>query len=81
MDLTVSIPYDGVSYRYPLLRSADFQRIELSGVVILDIFKIHNHRYELFGFFYRQKIILGPSVYSSKKGLYGAIQKFLQQYL
>lgn len=78
---TISIPHDGTSYCYHLLSHTGFQRIELAGVVILDIFKIHDHRYELRGFFYRNKVILGPYFYGTKKELYGAIQKFLQQYL
>ena len=72
---------DGVCHCYPLYLSGGFQRIDCPGVVVLDIWKIHDHRYELRGFFYRQKIILADRTYKTKKELYGAIQFFLQEYL
>lgn len=76
----IDICIDGVCYSYPLL-NLDYQRIERPGVLIFDIWKKHNHRYELLAFFYQKKIIVGCSVFSTKAELYDAIQKLLQQFL
>lgn len=81
MNYIVQIPVDGIFHCFPLHLSGGFQRIDCDGVVILEIRKVHNHRYVLRGFFYRQKIILSERVFSTKKELCGAIQKLLQDYL
>lgn len=81
MKLYVSVPRGDYLCTYPLLSSGDYQRIDCDGVVILDIQKVHDHRYYLSGFFYARKVILSERVYSSKKELYGAIQKLLEEYL
>lgn len=80
MRYEVRIPHNDTLYCYRLL-PADYQRIDLSDVVILDIWKIHDHRYDMCAFFYRQKIICSTRSFSTKKELYGAIQKLLQEYL
>lgn len=80
MKYEVCIPHNGSLYSYRLLLR-DSQRIELQDVVILDICKVHNHRYDLCAFFYRQKIICNTRSFGTKKELYGAIQKLLQEYL
>lgn len=76
-----SIPHNGLNYSYSLRNLDGYMRIDRDGVVILDITKHHNHRYDLQGFFYAKKIIVGPYSYRSKKELYGAIQKLLQELL
>ena len=81
MRYVIQVPRGDVYFCYPLYLSSGFQRIDCDGVVILDICKVHNHKYVVCGFFYRQKIILSNRVFTTKKELYGAIQKFLQEYL
>lgn len=74
-------PDHGLNYSYSLRFLEGYTRIDREGVVILDITKHHNHRYDLHGFFYAKKVIIGPYSYRTKKELYGAIQKFLQELL
>lgn len=81
MRLVIDIPHDGTIYRYFLFDNCDFQVIDFPNVVILEITKVHDHRYVLCGFFYRTKVILRPCSYGTKKKLYDAIQKLLQEYL
>lgn len=81
MDLNINIPKDGSLWCYHLLPFGDYQRIDCEGVVIFDIWKIHNHRYEMHAFFYSRKIIVPLSSFSTKRELYGAMQKLLQEYL
>ena len=81
MDIRIFIPSENITYVYDILRYEDCQRIECHGIVILDICKHHNHRYDLHGFFYARKVIVGPFSFRSKKELYGAIQKLLQEHL
>ncbi len=81
MDIRIFIPAENTTYVYDILRYNDYQRIECDGIVILDICKYHNHRYDLHGFFYARKAIVGPFSFKSKKELHGAIQKLLQEYL
>ena len=81
MRYDIRIPYGDTTRCYSLLHCSDSQRIELDGVVILDVWKIHNHRYCLQGFFYRCKVIVPILAFSTKAELYGAIQELLQQYL
>ena len=81
MDCRIYIARNGMTYVYDLLRYCDRERIDCDGVVIFDIVKYHNHRYDLHGFFYAKKVIVGPYSFKSKKELYGAVQKLLQEYL
>lgn len=69
MTYYIKIPVGDRVYCYKLLPFGDIQRIECHGVVILDIYKHHNNRYDLLGFFYDQKVIVGPFMYRSKKEL------------
>lgn len=81
MRYDVHIPYNGWDYRYSLLRGSNYQSIDLDGVLFMQIFKIHDHRYDLQAFFYRTKTIINCQSYGIKKELYGAIQNLLQKYL
>lgn len=66
---------------YYLLNNCDYQRVEYPNICIIDIFKIHNHRYEMHAFFYESKLIIPTNVFTTKLELYGAIQNLLQQEL
>ena len=44
MKYVVQIPVDGVLRCYSLHLSTGFQRIDCDGVVILEVWKIHDHR-------------------------------------
>ena len=57
------------------------QRIEVENVCIIDVFKAHDHRYDLKAFFYKKKYITYQENIRSKKELYSAIQNLLQQNL
>lgn len=57
------------------------KRIEVKNVCIIDVYKIHDHRYDLKAFFYKKKRITYQEQIRSKKELYSAIQKLLQKNL
>ena len=59
----------------------DSKRIEVRDVCIIDIYKLHDHRYDLKAFFYEKKHITYQKNIRSKKELYSAIQKLLQENL
>ena len=77
----VDIPYGGKTYRYDLISHGSFQCIELPGVVVLYVFKVSSHRYDLCGFFYSEKVVISQRSYTTKSKLHGAIQNLLQEYL
>lgn len=81
MRYSITIPDGARLWCYSILPFGDFQRIDVDGVVILDICKFHNHRYDLQAFFYARKHIVSCRSFSTKKELYGAIQNLLQEYL
>lgn len=82
MKLRVVIPYNGSDHVWPLLPcDSKFQVINLPDVVHFEIYKSHNHSYSFTAFFYVRKRIIWPRNYSSKKELFGAIQKLLQEEL
>lgn len=81
MRYTVYIPNGSGYYSFPLLSSSDYQRIRVPGVVIFDLYKVHNHRYDLKAFFYRSEVIVSTRSFRTKKELYGAIQILLQEFL
>lgn len=76
-----TIPDNGLNYSYSLRNLDGYCRIDREGVVVLDITKYHNHRYDLQGFFYAKKVIVGPYSYRTKKELFAAVQNFLREYL
>ena len=63
--------YDGRTYN----------RYEVKDVCIIDVSKRHDHRYDMRAFFYDKKIITYQENIRSKKELYSAIQKLLQEIL
>ena len=56
-------------------------RCEVKDVCIIDVYKAHDHRYDLKAFFYEKKHITYQENIRSKKELYSAIQNLLQQNL
>lgn len=82
MRFTIDIPTGrGTLYSFSLPSHFKAIRMEVPDVVILDVYKFHDHRYDLSGFFYKNKVILSSRSFGSKKELYRAIQMFLQEYL
>ena len=61
--------------------SRQYNRYEVKDVCIIDVYKAHDHRYDLKAFFYDKKIITYEENIRSKKELYSAIQKLLKQNL
>ena len=57
------------------------RHIEEENVCIIEIYKAHDHRYDLKAFFYDKKYIYYKENIRSKKELYSAIQKLLQENL
>lgn len=57
------------------------KRIEVPNVCIIDVYKLHDHRYDLKAFFYDRKYITYQENIRSKKELYSAIQNLLQEIL
>lgn len=81
MQYRISIPHDGWNFVFDLLSSGDFESIVVDGVVVFQIAKRHNHRYEFDAFFYASKRIYTGYCFKSKKELFGAIQLLLQKEL
>lgn len=75
----IDIPHNGSRYRYHLLRNTDFQLINLPGTIYLIIIKHHDHKYEIGGFLEDKRKYIYPQIFTTKKRLYDAIQKLLQQ--
>lgn len=67
-------------YRFYFMPGSS-QRIEVPGVVIIDLFKHHNHSYSYKAFFYDKKVIVSACYCNSKTKLYGAVQNLLKQFL
>ena len=61
--------------------SRKYNRYEVKDVCIIDVYKAHDHRYDLKAFFYDKKIITYEENIRSKKELYSAIQKLLKKNL
>lgn len=81
MEYRFSIPFNGCNWCYSLLSCGDFQVIFVSGFCDLRLVKNHNHSYELAGYFFISRHYVYPCVYKSKRELFGAIQKLLQEEL
>lgn len=81
MKYYIDIPHNGTYYRYPLLENSRFQLIDLKGTIYLIIYKHHNHKYEMGGFLETKRHYIYQKLFTSKKELYGAIQKLLQENL
>ena len=74
---------NGVNHWFPFefYSSRNSTRCEVENLCIIDIYKIHDHRYDFKAFFYDKKYITYQENIRSKKELYSAIQKLLQQNL
>lgn len=81
MRYVINVPRGAGTHSYSLLQNSDYQTIDIDRLVYMEICKIHDHRYDLQAFFYRTKTIISCRSYSTKKELYGAIQKLLQEKL
>ena len=82
MRLSITVPRGAENWYFTILPNGrSFQKIVVEGVVVLDIFKRHNHRYDLDAFFYASKHIVSGYTFTTKSKLYGAIQKLLQEEL
>ena len=82
MRLSFIVPRGAERWYYSLLPGdRRFQKIVVEGVVVFDIVKVHDHRYNLDAFFYDSKRIVSGLSFSSKLKLHGAIQKLLQEEL
>ena len=57
------------------------RKFKVDNVCIIEVFKIHDHRYDLKCFFYKTEYIYCYDEFRSKKELYGAIQNLLQENL
>lgn len=79
MEYTFTIPHNGNNYFYYLLRNTDFQLIDLQGTIYLIIAKYHTHKYEMQGFNEKKRRIIYSKTFTTKKELYDAIQKLLQE--
>lgn len=81
MDCTFIIP-DGEHRRYyHLLKNSDHQRIVHEGVLVMNIWKTHDHAYHIEAFFYGSKRIYSWHTVSTKKELHNLIQNLLQEEL
>ena len=81
---SISIPDgNGNNYLFSLSFSEyrKFRRFEVNSVCIIDVYKTHDHRYDLKAFFYEKKYITYQENIRSKKELYSAIQTLLQKNL
>lgn len=58
-----------------------YKIIKVKGVCIIYIHKIHDHRYDLKCFFYKTETIYYQENIRSKKELYSAIQKTIENNL
>jgi len=81
-DLTIPDEY-GINYHFSFNFNGyrTSRRFEVKNVCIIDIFKYHDHRYDFKAFFYKKKYITYQENIRSKKELYSAIQKLLQENL
>ena len=84
MYYSLRIPDENGVHHYHSLNfyeSCMSHRYEVENVCIIDVYKIHDHRYDLKAFFYKKKRITYQENIRSKKELYSAIQNLLQQNL
>ena len=81
MKYYLHIPYPDGVLGYSLLPSGDRQVISLTDIIHLEIVKYNDHRYVFSAFCYKRRYLAWPREFRTKKELYGAIQKLLQEYL
>lgn len=82
MRCSITVPRGSENWYFTILPGKrNFQKIVVEGVVVFDIYKHHDHRYDLDAFFYASKRIVSGRIYTTKSKLHGAIQKLLQEEL
>ncbi len=84
MYMTFNVPTKADCYHTFYLNfyeSRKNNRYEVKDVCIIDVYKAHDHRYDLKAFFYEKKRITYQENIRSKKELYSAIQKLLKENL
>ena len=81
MKYSIIVPRGADLCYIPLLPDGNVQKIVVDGVVVFVIRKRHSHRYEFDAFFYASKRIVAGFWYKSKKELYGAMLKLIQEEL
>lgn len=81
MKLDLNIYINGVIYSFGFLNNCESKRIEIKDELIIDIFKIHNHKYCFKAFFYNSKRIYSMYYCNSKLKLYSAVQNLLKEEL
>ena len=82
MRCSIIVPRGEENWSFTILPgNRNFQKIVVEGVVVFDIYKHHNHRYDLDAFFYASKRIVSGLSFTTKSKLHGAIQKLLQEEL
>lgn len=81
MILDLNVNFDGDIYSFGFLNNCESQRIEIKNELIIDIFKIHNHKYCFRAFFYNSKRIYSMYYCDSKLKLYSAVQNLLKEEL
>ena len=74
---------DGIKYYFSLKfdKHCTSRRYEVKDICIINVYKAHDHRYDLKAFFYKRKHITYQENIRSKKELYSAIQNLLQKNL
>ena len=60
---------------------SNYKRIDVENVCVIDIYKYHNHRYDIKAFFYKTKYVFYRECISTKKELYDVIQNLLKENL
>lgn len=80
----ISIPHkDGhiVNYHFSFSDISRSSIIIVPDVVVIRVYKFHDHRYDLRCFFYDKKYIYYQESIRSKKELYNVVQKLLKENL
>ena len=65
-------------FYFGFLDGQRYQRFEVNGVCIIDVYKHHSHSFDLKAFFYKDKYIYHHDNFKSKKDVYSAIQSLLE---
>ena len=73
---------DGYYHCFDLrFRCSDYTRMDVDNVCVIDVYKYHNHRYDIKAFFYKTKYVFYRECISTKKELYDVIQNLLKENL
>ena len=80
----ISIPQkDGgiINYHFSFSDYSRSSTVYVPDVVIIKVYKFHDHRYDLKCFFYEKKYIYYQESIRSKKELHNVVQKLLKENL